>query len=97
MITKITILNPRALSWEINPNKSLEDILKQAEKEFRENAEFFDKAKSLMSFLNYAKDIPIHKAIVAIFGPNTYSLNTQTKKRRIYHVIGGLYIHEEDK
>lgn len=96
MITKITILNPPALSWEVNPNKSSEDILEQAGKEFSVSAEFLSKASLLMSYLkNYPESI--ENAIKAHFGPDSYAINIKTKKRRIYHVIGGLYIHEEDK
>jgi fatty acid-binding protein DegV len=93
MITKVTILQG-SKSWEQNPRTNL---LNSASNEIAADAVFFNRAASLISFLNEYPTHDIPKAIGAHFGPDAFSVRQKTKTERTYFVSGGLYIHETDK
>ena len=94
MIRKVTIINDKALSWELIDSKP-KNILKPASETLREHGVFYHKAASLISFLEQFPEASIEQAIGAHFGPKSYSVSVKTKKKRTWFVYGGLYIHEE--
>lgn len=97
MIKKITLLNERSISEEANIDKSSEKALDQMRERLQNEVEFLSKATLLMSFLKQFPDVRVTEAIKANFGPDSYTIKRKSKKYRVYHVHGGLYIHEEDQ
>lgn len=96
MIKKITVLNDRSISEEASIDKSSEKALDQMRERLQNEAEYLSKAALLMSFLKQFPDVRVTEAIKANFGPDSYTIKRKSKKYRVYHVHGGLYIHEED-
>lgn len=97
MITKVTLLNERSISDQTTQYKNTKTVLEYMRGRLHNEAEFLSKASLMMSYLNQFPEVRISEAIKAHFGPDSYTINRKTKKYRVYHVHGGLYIHEEDK
>lgn len=97
MIKKVTLLNERSISEEASIDKSSEKALDQMRERLQNEVEFLSKAALLMSFLKQFPDVRVTEAIKANFGPDSYTIKRKSKKYRVYHVHGGLYIHEEDQ
>lgn len=95
MITKITLINQRSMSWEYNKSRPEYKHMDLCVVGLAGETVWFEKAVALMTRLQSFPDSNIEETIKEFFESN-YEIKKKTKKYRVYFIFGGLYIHEED-